>query len=221
MTTVPFARVTSIARLMTACDFVAAVMSVRSAPRPPVSVANQRLERFRHRSRPASRPSAARALDALRIEIEADDVAAGGLQQLRGDLPDQAEAEDGDALAELRRGAADALQRDGADRGRRRERSTRQPGGTRQTRLRLTDHVVGVVRLAGAGAGHQIAGRKIGDPVADRRRLRRPLSSRRPSPACRARSRGRPPIVFGAVPTSTLASVTRDGAARLRWSPPP
>ena len=121
MTTVPFARVTSIARLTTAWDLVAAVISVRSAPRPPVrsrtsALNDVRIARARRRC-----PSAARALDAGRVEIEADDVAAGGAQELRGDLADQAQAENRHTFAELRRGPAHTLQRDRTHRGGRRE----------------------------------------------------------------------------------------------------
>ena len=86
---------------------------------------------------PYVHPQAARALDSRGIQIEADHVAAGRAQQLRGDLADQAETEHRDALAELRRRAAHALQRNRADRGRRRE-AHGAAGGMRHTRLRFT-----------------------------------------------------------------------------------
>ncbi len=111
-------------------------------------------------------PSAARALDALRIEIEAEHPAAVGLQQLHRDLADQAETDHGDDVAELRRRAAHALQRDRADR-RRRGRAQRHAGRNAADQVALHDDPVGVIGLAGARAGDQIAGREIGDAFTD------------------------------------------------------
>ena len=82
MTTVPLARVSSIARLMTAFDFVAAVISVRSAPWPAGEVADERLHRVGV-ARAGVEAERERPLDALGVEIEADHTAAGGPEQLR------------------------------------------------------------------------------------------------------------------------------------------
>ena len=98
-----------------------------------------------------------------------------------------------DALAELRRGAPDALQRDRAD-GRRRGLLQVAAGRDAADEIARDVDVVRVIRLARAGGRDQIAGREIGDARRRPRRLRRRPNSRSPSPARSDRTRpARPP----------------------------
>ena len=83
-------------------------------------------------------------------------------QELHRELPEDAEADDGDRLAERRLDAADALERDRAERHRR--------GGVRVEPVRDPDGEVdgdvdqlGVVRDPGAGAGDAVAGAEAVD----------------------------------------------------------
>ena len=77
---------------------------------------------------------------ALGDRLDADDLAARGAEELDGDQPEQAEADDDHALAELRLGAAHALHRDRAQRG---EGGVARvdPGGTGATRLAGTETI--------------------------------------------------------------------------------
>ena len=118
-------------------------------------------------ARPVFHPQAARAVHSSGIQIEADDVAARRAQQLRGQLPDEAQTEHGDSLADLRRRPADALQRNGADRRRRRETHGAQ-GRNAAHEIAFDRHVIGMVCLPRARARHEIARRQIIDSVADR-----------------------------------------------------
>ena len=108
-----------------------------------------------------------RPLDARGLEIQTDHPAPRGLEQLHGDLADEAEADHADALAQLRRRATHALQRDGAD-GRRRGLLQIAPGRDAAHQISRHVDVFRVRRLPGPGGRHQIAGREIGDAVADR-----------------------------------------------------
>ena len=162
MTTVPFARVSSIARLMTAFDFVAAVMRVRVRAVPAGQVANQRLERVRV-ARACVQAERERASDAFGVEVEADDAASCRLQQLRRDLTDEPQTDDADALAELRRGPPDALQRDGAD-GRRRRVLQLAARRHAADEIARHAHVVRVVRLPRAGAATRSPDRRSAIP---------------------------------------------------------
>src|SRR5690606_29604990 len=51
------------------------------------------------------------------IDVDAEDAAAGGAEQLDGEQAEETEPDDGDPLADLGGSLADALQRDGPDRG--------------------------------------------------------------------------------------------------------
>ena len=117
-------------------------------------------------ARPVPHAERLRARDATAIEIETDHVAPGSTQQLRRDLADHPEAEHADALAELRRGAADALHGDRAERRRCRDLRV---AARRHAADEIARHVdvVGVVGLPGAGARDQVAGGEIGDAVAN------------------------------------------------------
>ncbi len=113
----------------------------------------------------ACAPSLERELGARRVRVEAEHAAAVGAQQLHRELPDQAEAEHRDALAERRRRLAHALQRDRADRGEAR-RLHRDAVGNPRDQVARHVVVVGVVRVAGAGAGDAIADAVLGDLLA-------------------------------------------------------
>src|SRR5262249_53538547 len=117
-------------------------------------------------ARPGVHAQLSGARDASWIEIEAEDLAAGGAQQLDGDLADETKAEHGDAVAELRRRAAHALERDRSDRRgcRRAARTASRPAAYE---LALHADEVRVVGLAGPGAGHEIARRQIRDAGAN------------------------------------------------------
>src|SRR5204862_8304297 len=108
----------------------------------------------------------ARAIDACRVEIEADDLAPRRAKDLRRYLPDQAQPEDGHPLAELRRRASDALQGDRTYGGGRRQRH-RTRGRNAADQVSLHRDVIGMIRLARAGARDEIADRKIGDAHSD------------------------------------------------------
>ena len=123
-------------------------------------------------------PQCPRPIDASRVEIEPNHVATRAAQELRGDLADEAEPQDHHPFAELRRGPAHALKRDCPDRRGRREVH----GATRRNaadKIALHGDVLGVVRLTGAGARHEIAGCQIGDAIADADNL---AGSRIPDP---------------------------------------
>ena len=175
---------------------------------PAGRVADQRLEGVGI-ARAGVHAEAARALDASRIEIEADDIAAGRAQQLRRDLADQSEAEDGDPLAELRRRPAHPCIAiaptvvDAASVHRTARRNT-------ADEIALHADVVGVIGLAGAGARDQIAGREIVDARADADDLARRRIAGIPSLRVELAERQPADASFGAVPTPMLAIVTRD-----------
>src|SRR5262245_30427925 len=131
----------------------------------PGRVAHQRLERFRL-ARSGLHTQAARAVHPRGIEIEAHHVAAGRAQELRGDLADEAQAENCDTLAELWRRPAHALKGD-----------CTHSGGCRQVdrtavrnaadEVALARHVISMVRLTSAGAGDEVADRQIADALTD------------------------------------------------------
>jgi hypothetical protein len=53
-------------------------------------------------------------LGLLQVEVHTDDVAAGRVEQLHGDLAQEPQADDDDGFAQGDLGHADGLQRDGA-----------------------------------------------------------------------------------------------------------
>jgi hypothetical protein len=107
-----------------------------------------------------------RLLDAARVEIDAVDAAAVREQQLDGQLADQAEADDGDDLAEGRRADAEALHRDRAE-GREGGLLERQAVRNVGRQVLGDDDELGVVRIAGAGAGDAVAGDERMNALAD------------------------------------------------------
>ena len=134
---------------------------------PPAGrIADHRLEALGI-ARAVLHAQAARAIHSSGIQIEADDVAAGRAQELRGNLPDEAQTEHRDSFPELRRRPAHALERNGADRRRRPEAH----GAKRRNaahEIAFDRHVVGMVCLPRARARHEIARRQVVDSLADR-----------------------------------------------------
>ena len=150
------------------------------AARPVLDRGARRSSGATTRSAPSSAASARRAARRL----DAEHAAAGRAQQLDGDQPEQAEADDDHALAERRLGAAHALQRDRAERGERGVAQRHALGHGRDEVARHRDDL-GVVGAPGAGAGDALADAEVGDPA--RVRARRPRSSSRGR--CRRRPR--------------------------------
>ena len=101
----------------------------------------------------------ARELDLVGGHVDAEDPAAGRLEQLHRQLADQAEADHDARLAQPHVGDAHALQRNRADRD---ERGVVQADRVWHAHRQVSGHRdnLGVVRLASAGAGDPIAARK-------------------------------------------------------------
>ena len=99
-------------------------------------------------------------------EVDAEHPAAGGERDPDGELADQAEADDGDARADLDVGAPEAVHRDRAER---REGGVleRDPVGDRRAEQARDDVDLGVVGGAGAGDGDPVAGPDPADLAAD------------------------------------------------------
>src|SRR5205814_4255110 len=82
---------------------------------PARQIAHDRFQ-FIWIARPGVQSEVARAADARRVEIVANDAAPRSLQQLRRELADQTQADDGDTLAKLWTRPANALHRNRAKR---------------------------------------------------------------------------------------------------------
>ena len=128
-------------------------------------VADHLLERVRF-ARACVQAKRECAAYAFGIEVEADDAASRCFQKLRGNLPDEPQADDAGAVAELRRSAANSLKRDGAD-GRGCGVLQIAAGRDAADEIPGNAHVFGVIRLPRAGRSHQIPWTEISDPVAD------------------------------------------------------
>ncbi len=108
------------------------------------------------------------ALDRSRVDVDAGDPAPRGAQQLDGDLPDEAESDDDDRLADSYVGLPHTLHRDGAD-GRVCGVVERDAVRDRRAEVSGNEEHLGVRRISRAGACDAVAGPEIRDAVADRR----------------------------------------------------
>ncbi len=109
---------------------------------------------------------ALRQFAAVRGGVDADDVDAGGGQELHHELPDQPEADDQRHIAELRLTAPHTLQGDRPDGA---ERRVARCETVRHRGAEVLRHPVhlGVQRVFVARAGHEVAGLHAVDPGAD------------------------------------------------------
>ena len=107
-------------------------------------------------------PAPSSQLDELRREVDPDDAAAGGAQDLGGELADQPQPDHRDALAEADVGLTHAVQRDAADRGEGRLREV-DPLGNRHAEVRRDVVDLGVDGVVAAAARNAIAGLKVAD----------------------------------------------------------
>jgi hypothetical protein len=107
-------------------------------------------------------------LDAQRAplgrRLDAQHATARRAQQLGGDEPDEAQADDDHPLAQRGVGAADALKRDRAHGGEGRV-AQRHALGHRRDEVAGHRHDLGVVGAPGAGAGDVLADAEVGDPA--------------------------------------------------------
>src|SRR5205085_9127722 len=97
-----------------------------------------------------------RQLDLRGVEVNAEDAAAVSLQELRGELAEESEADDDDRLAQRRLGEPHALERDGPERC---EGSALEVNAVGQAHAEVLRHgpEFGVRGVARAGAGHALA----------------------------------------------------------------
>ena len=128
------------------------------------------------------------ALEQRAVEIDADDGAAGGPQQHARELADEAEADDGHALAEVHFRLADAVHGDRADGG---EGAVLEAHGVGEADAEAAGNVIdlGVHGVAATAAGDAVAWREVADEragleddaggrVAERGRLVQPRAHR-------------------------------------------
>ncbi len=155
-TTRPLRRVASKALFSRPGSPPAAVTITASAPRPVGALQHAGHEVALGDGEALVEAERRRPLDAVGPHVDADRHGAGGAQHLHGDLAEQAEAEHRDAVAEADLRAPHALQRDRAERA---EGGLLERDAVRDARHQVARHDVdaGVVRVAGAGAGHAVA----------------------------------------------------------------
>ena len=106
-----------------------------------------------------------RALEQRRVEVDADDRAAGRAQQHASDLADEAEADDRDAFAQAHVGLTNPVHRDRSDGC---ERAVLEAERVRQPDAEVARHVIdlGVDGVVRSPAGDAVPGGQVADQCA-------------------------------------------------------